>query len=207
MFKRLKNVENAQKNFFRDDDNESICNTPKSQFDDKYKKNQQTNIIDTKPQNGFDYLKSLCQEAKDMMDEVKNANDDINIHMLAFVGSDGKKFNFNTFRMLLDFLSAIYNGEISLKEAEISQRNLEKKIEELKFGYRLKNEKEKEEKNGVSMQANDLLEYRDKIIDAFKDGTFSSECLKKSDDATHDYVLEDVNDLFRKLNLWKKKLI
>ena len=29
------------------------------------------------------------------------------------------------------------------------------------------------------MQANDLLEYRNKIIDAFKDGTFSSEHLKK----------------------------
>ena len=28
------------------------------------------------------------------------------------------------------------------------------------------------------MQANDLLEYRDKIIDAFKDNTFSSEYLK-----------------------------
>ena len=55
------------------------------------KKTQQTNNIDTKPQNAFDYLKSFCQQAKDMMDEVKDANDDINIHMLAFVGSDGKK--------------------------------------------------------------------------------------------------------------------
>ena len=74
------------------------------------------------------------------MDEVKDANDDINIHMLVVMG---KKFIFNTFRMLLDFLSAIYNGEKSLKEAEISQRNLEKKIEELKFGYRPKKRKRK----------------------------------------------------------------
>ena len=35
--------------------------------------------------------------------------------------------NFNIFRMPLNFLSAIYNREISLKEAEISQKNLEKK--------------------------------------------------------------------------------
>ena len=35
--------------------------------------------------------------------------------------------NFNIFRMPLNFLSAIYNREISLKEAEISQQNLEKK--------------------------------------------------------------------------------
>ena len=47
--------------------------------------------------------------------------------------------------MPLDFLSAIYNGEISLKEAKISQGNLKTKIEELKFDYRPKNKKEKEE--------------------------------------------------------------
>ena len=29
------------------------------------------------------------------------------------------------------------------------------------------------------MQANDMLEYRDKIIMVFKDGTFSSKHLKK----------------------------
>ena len=65
-----------------------------------------------------DYLKSLSQEAKYLMDEIEDANDDINIHMLAFIGSKNEKFNFNTFRMALNFLSAIYNGEISLKEAE-----------------------------------------------------------------------------------------
>ena len=38
LFKKLKKVENAQKNLFRDDNNECIYNTPKSEFDDKYKK-------------------------------------------------------------------------------------------------------------------------------------------------------------------------
>ena len=52
-----------------------------------------------------------------------------------------KKFNFNTFSMPLSFLSDIYNGKISLKEAEFNQRNLEKKIEELQFGYEPKNKK------------------------------------------------------------------
>ena len=83
-----------------------------------------------------------------------------------------KKFNCNTFKKPSNFLSAIYNGEILLKEAEINQRNLEEKIEELKFNYKPKNEKEKEEINEVLMQANDLLEYRNKIIDAFKNGIF-----------------------------------
>ena len=141
-------------------------------------KKQQTNNIDTKPQNVFNYLKCLSQEAKDLMDEMKDINDDINIYMLVFIGSNKENFNFNTFRMPLNFLSAIYNGEISLKEAEIFQRKNEKKKRGPKYDYRPKNEKQKEEINGALMQANDLLEYRKKIIDAFKDGSFLSKHLK-----------------------------
>ena len=49
------------------------------------------------------------------------------------------------------------------------------------------------------MLVNNLLEYRNKIIDAFKDGTFLSEYLKKSDDAAYDYVLKDVNNFIQKI--------
>ena len=122
-----------------------------------------------------DYLKSLSEEAKDLMDEMKDTDDEIDKYKFVFIGNNREKFNFNTSRMPLNFLSDISNGEISLKEAEISQRNFVKKIKELKFGFRPKNEKEKEEINGVLMQANDLFQYRDKIIDAFKDGHFLSE--------------------------------
>ena len=109
-----------------------------------------------------------------------------------------------TFRMPLHFLSAIYNVEISLKEAEISQRKIEKKIEELKFDDRPKNEKEKEI-NGVLMQANDLFEYRDKIINAFKDVTFLSEHVK-SHDAAYDFVLKDLNDFIQEIKLMEEKI-
>ena len=153
----------------------------------------------TKPPNVFDYLKSLSQNANDLMDEIKDADNDIDKYKLAFIGSNREKLNFNTFRMPLSFLSAIYNGQISLKEAEFSQINLEKEIEELKFKYRPENAEEKEEINRLLMQANDLLEYRDEIIEAFKDGTFSSEHLKKPDDAAYDYVLKDVNNLIQKI--------
>ena len=61
------------------------------------------------------------------MGEIEEINDDINIHMLVFIGSNKDNFNFNTFRMPLTFLSAIYNGEILLKEAEISQKKNRKK--------------------------------------------------------------------------------
>ena len=124
------------------------------------------------------------------MDEIKGADKGTDIYKLVFIGSNNEKFNFNILKIPLNFLSAIYNGKITLKEAEISQRNLEKKIEELKYNYKPENVEEKEEINGVLMQANDMLEYRDKIIETFKDGTFLSEHLKKSDNAAYDYVLK-----------------
>ena len=84
------------------------------------------------------------------MDEIKDTNDDIDDGVLLFIGSNKEKFNFNTFNKLY---FSYYNGKISLKEAEFSQENLEKKIEELKFNYKPKNEKEKEEIYQVLMQA------------------------------------------------------
>ena len=57
------------------------------------------------------------------MDEIEDADDDIDKYKLVFIGSNREKFNFNIFRMPVSFLSAIYNGEISLKEAEISPQN------------------------------------------------------------------------------------
>ena len=69
------------------------------------------------------------------MNEIKDADNDIDIYKLVFIGSNKEKFSFNTFSMPLNFLSAIYNGQISLKEAEFFQRNLEKKMQEVKYNY------------------------------------------------------------------------
>ena len=57
------------------------------------------------------------------------------------------------------------------------------------------------------MQVNNLLEYRNKIIDAFKDGTFLSEYLKKSDDAGYNYVLENIKKVTQEIKSMEKKLI
>ena len=101
-----------------------------------------------------------------MTDEIEDAHNDFDDGKLLFIGSNKEKFNFNTFIKPLIFISAIYKGEISVKEAEFNQRNLTIK-------QKMKKKKKK------CMRANDLLEYRNKIIDAFKDGTFLSEYLKK----------------------------
>ena len=43
------------------------------------KKNKQNNNIDTKPPNVFNYLTSLSQKAKDLINEIEEVNDDIDI--------------------------------------------------------------------------------------------------------------------------------
>ena len=55
------------------------------------------------------------------------------------------------------------------------------------------------------MKANDLLEYRNKIIDAFKNFIFLSEHLKESDDTAYDYVLKDVKNFIQEIKLMEKK--
>ena len=139
------------------------------------------------------------------MNEIEDADDDINDGKLLFIGSNKETFNFNTFRKPLNFISAIYNGEITLKKAEFKQREI-KKIEDLR-GYKNNAEKEKKEEiNGVLMQADDLLGYRNNIIKAFKDGTFMSEHLKKSDDAAYKHVLKDVSKFMKEIRSMEEKI-
>ena len=78
-------------------------------------KKKQNNNIDTKPPNVFDYLKSLSQEAKDLMDEIKEADNDFNDYKLLFIGGNNKEFNVSIFRKPLSFLSAVNNGKICKK--------------------------------------------------------------------------------------------
>ena len=56
------------------------------------------------------------------------------------------------------------------------------------------------------MHANELLKCRDKIIKAFKDDIFSSEHLKKPNDAAYNYMLENVNYFIEEIKSMKKKI-
>ena len=106
----------------------------------------------------------LSQEAKDLMDAIEDGNNDIDCNKLLFIDSNKEKFDFNIFSMPLNFFLDIFNGKITFKKAEIDQRDLNKKIEELKYNHKPKNEKEKEEINEVLMHANDMLEYGIKLL-------------------------------------------
>ena len=80
------------------------------------------------------------------MDETKDADDDIDDGRLLFIGSNKEKFNFNTFRMALNFLSDIDNAKTSLNKAEFEQKDLEKswKSYNLTINQKIKKKKKKE---------------------------------------------------------------
>ena len=88
----------------------------------------------------------LSQEAKGLMDQTKDADDDIDDVKLLFIGSNKEKFNFNTFRMPLNFLSDIDNAKTSLNKAEFEQKDLEKswKSYNLTINQKIKKKKKKE---------------------------------------------------------------
>ena len=56
------------------------------------------------------------------------------------------------------------------------------------------------------MHANEMLEYEDKIIEAFRNGTFLSEHWKKLDAAAYDYVLKDKNSFIQKIEFFAEKI-
>ena len=56
------------------------------------------------------------------------------------------------------------------------------------------------------MQKNDMLNYRDEIIEAFRNGTFSSEHLKKSDNVAYDYRLKDASKSIKKIESMAKNI-
>ena len=79
------------------------------------------------PLSVSNYLRSLSQEAKDLMNEIDDANDDIYYNKLLFIGGNKDKFDFHIFSTPSNFLLDIFNGKITLKKAEINQRDLNKK--------------------------------------------------------------------------------
>ena len=73
-------------------------------IEDSEEKQQQNNNINTESPDVFNNLKSLSQEAKDLIDEIEDENDDIDDGKLLFIGSNKERFNFNIFNKTLNFI-------------------------------------------------------------------------------------------------------
>ena len=67
-----------------------------------------------------------------MLNKIKEKENDIDPEKLVCTKSDGKIFNFNTFKSSLKFASSIYNGKITLEEAKEDQYEMFKQLKDLK---------------------------------------------------------------------------
>ena len=81
-----------------------------------------------------------------MLVELEDAEEDLDKEILNFVGSNGEKFHFSTFKSPLDFLLNIYHGKITSKESEFFQESLNKQTKKLKFDYKPNNVKKRRNK-------------------------------------------------------------
>ena len=91
LFKRLKNIEKAKK-------------TTKLRFNTT---------------NCMKLFKNSKPRGKDLIDEIEDANNDIDYNKRFFIGSNKEKFNCNTFSTQLNFLLDIFNGKITLKKQKL----------------------------------------------------------------------------------------
>ena len=66
--------------------------------------------------------------------------------------------------------------------------------------------KKNRKKSQVLMHANSLLESRNKVINAFKNGNFSCEYLKKPDAPAFDFTLKGINKFIEEIKSMAEKI-
>ena len=113
----------------------------------------------------------LDPEAKRLIDEInKEIKDNEGKHFWC-THSNGKEFNFYKFANLNLFGNKIFNGNTSIEDALEEQAKMEKLLMSLKKNHPSNDYKINARKE-VLKNAKDLLETRNKIINAFRDGNF-----------------------------------
>ena len=147
-FKRLKNIE---------DKNEAQLKAVK-------------NInISSKPLKTIDFFSTLTDKAKKLMVNIKQIDDWLDTAQRVCTKTDGKtKYNFSNFTFPSKFDSKIYNKNLTLKEAEDNQQELQILINNLNNNYNPKNKIKTKKKEDTLKSTRKLFFIREEIIRAFK---------------------------------------
>ena len=159
MFKRLKN--NEDKNL-----------TKLQAINDKGEQQlrELKNIGKSNKLKAIDEIRRKNQEADKILLDVKKIDTILYTAELFCTKTDGRKYDFNIFVLLLKFVEKTLNYEITLDEAIRDQNELEKLI------FRLENYNEKnkkiEEKNKALKSAVKLFRVREDIIGFYRKGIF-----------------------------------
>ena len=84
-------------------------------------------------------------EAKEEFNKIKEIEKNVDKEKL-FYKSNKKKYNFKHFQTIRTFGEDIYNGEITLEEADIDQSNLLNEIKNFKYKTKPKSDKKSKKK-------------------------------------------------------------
>ena len=89
-----------------------------------------------------------------------------------FYKSNKNKYNFKNFQTIRLFGEDIYNGEITLKEADKDQSDLVEKINDFIKKTKPKSHRKRQEKEDVEKNLYNFYEGREMVLNAFKSKIF-----------------------------------
>ena len=141
--------------------------------------NKQLNAIEnidtgSKLLKAINFFSRLSPEAKQLMDDTKEEENDIDPEKLVCIKSDEKIFNFNIFKLSFKFASSIYDDKITLKEAKQDQYKMSNQLKDLEK-YTPKNPDKIKSRKETLINAKKLHNNRYHVIKAFEDGVFPFE--------------------------------
>ena len=90
-------------------------------------------------------------------------------------------FDFQQYETISSFDDSIYNGKISIKEAQMKQTNLLENIINLSNKSRARTKKGKDKKQNTFDSTNALYEGREIILNTFRSGIFQQKKYKEKD--------------------------
>ena len=115
----------------------------------------------------INFFSRLSPDAEKLLNEIKEEENDIDPEKLVCTKSDGKIFNFSTFKSSLKFASDIYNGKITLEEAKKDQYEMCKQLKDLE-GYNPKNLDKINSRKETLINGEELYNNKDNVIHAFE---------------------------------------
>ena len=163
LFKRIKNIEGKNEEQLK-----AIEDQGKKQLEEIKNIN-----IGSKPLKTISFFSAISDEAKKLMNNIKQTDDWLETAQLICTKTDGKtKYNSNKFTFPLKFTSKIYRRDLTLQKAEDNHQELKILINKLNNDYNPKYKTKIKEKSDTLESAKTIYSIKEDIINAFKKSIF-----------------------------------